>query len=159
LLLYPTNHDRMKQLIGLFLPLAVLLGSCITEGETLSRSLEGTWTVARWTEDGVDILAEDDLDVFTLRFEDDGNRAGEGTFTWDLVSDGNPYALTGSYELSEDGTELELDFDTGGSIVDLYVEDPAGQRIDFELETLMGDELSFDGVVNGYLWIIDAERD
>lgn len=109
--------------------------------------LVGDWDVTSFTEDGVESMGT----IFTsvqMEFEEYGETEGE--FNWTLLgTSGASTFLTGDYQLNDDGTEVEMTFKSGSL---------QGEVVDFDMD-LEGEDLELAGNIDGFRWVINAEKD
>ncbi|MEO0640990.1 MAG: hypothetical protein AAFY70_14755 [Bacteroidota bacterium] len=109
--------------------------------------LEGDWDVTSFTEDGVEVMGT----VFTsiqIEFEEYGETEGETNWTF-LGTNGASTLVTGDYQLNDDGSEVEISFNSGSL---------TGEILDFDLD-LEDDEMELAGNIDGFRWVIDADKD
>ncbi|MEO1417946.1 MAG: hypothetical protein AAFW00_21870 [Bacteroidota bacterium] len=109
--------------------------------------LEGDWDVKSFTEDGVETMGT----IFTsvqIEFEEYGETEGETNWTF-LATTGVSTIVTGDYQLNDDGTEVEISFKSGSL---------TGEIVDFDLE-LQDSDMELSGNIDGFRWVIDAEKD
>lgn len=109
-----------------------------------ARNLEGEWEVTSFTIDGVETMASQ-YSRFVMEYEkyDKGNDEGDFTMTLTFVT-GETSNLFGEYKIDDDGSNLELSFDSG--VVENW-------NID-----LAKDDLDMDAVLSGTSFVIKAER-
>lgn len=110
-----------------------------------ARNLEGDWEVTSFTQDGTEAM-QFVINSASLEFEeyDKGNDEGDFTFSF-IYTDGSTVNLTGEYLVDEDGSNLELTYNTG--VVENW---------DLDLEK---DNLEISSVLDGVNYIIKADRD
>ncbi|MEO0469850.1 MAG: hypothetical protein AAF206_09540 [Bacteroidota bacterium] len=127
------------------LAFTIVLAGC--EQQQIINRLEGDWEVTSFTEDGVETINAD-FNSVTIEFEEyDGE---EGDFNWVFIgTNGATVTLTGEYTVNGDGSEVDMAFQSGSL---------SGSTFEFDLE-VDKEELELQGNVNGFNWIIQADRD
>ena len=125
----------------MMLAVVVLNSSC--KKSRILNSLEGDWEVTSFTEDGEELINVL-FSAVTLEFEEYGSDEGDFNMTFvDVYGSVTPFS--GEYECNDDGDELDVTFSTG-------------ERLEFDFD-LDDDELTMEGNIDGYFWIIRADRD
>lgn len=134
---------KMQSYVTIFLLSAfVLFGSSCKKNRTLN-ALQGDWEVTSYTEDGEELI-NSFISSFTMEYEEYGESAGD--FQWTFIEvGGGTTVINGEYICNDDATELDLEFDGGGDV-----------EFDFEVD---GDELTMEGNVDGFFYVIRADRD
>jgi hypothetical protein len=125
-----------------------LFSSCTLFDKDLkaARNLEGDWDINSFTIDGQEAMQVLFTSV-TFEFEEYDRGNDEGDFTFRVTyTDGSTDVESGEYLVDEDGTNLELNYSSGGDL----------ENWDLDLEK---DDLEMSAVIDGFSYIIKAERD
>lgn len=110
-----------------------------------ARNLEGDWEVTSFTEDGTETM-QVLITAFDIEFKEYDRGNDEGDFTFRLIfTNGSSTNLTGEYLVDEGGANLELTY-TDGTV----------ENWDLDLEK---DDLEMSAVLDGFSYILKAERD
>lgn len=128
---------------GLTLLALVLFSSSCKKSRTLNL-LEGDWEATSFTEDGEELINVV-YSALLIEFEEYGKSEGDFNLTFVDVN-GSTVPFSGEYECNDDADELDLVFDTTNEKV----------TFDFEVDK---DNLTLEGNIGGYFWIIRADRD
>ena len=128
----------------LMLSIAVVgMTSCKKDKKpTFKEEVVGDWEVKSFTEDGVELMSTI-VTSFTMEYE---TYAGSnGDFEWVInYADGTSERITGDYEIDVEDKEIKLIKNDGTTTLDIDVSN---------------DDLEIEGIIDGFRYVIKADRD
>ncbi len=86
---------------------SLLIVSC-TKDEVIERKIEGDWDVVLYSENSLDLLGSDIIEV-EIEFQTYDNNLGKGNFIWVTEVPNERRVVTGEYFLNADETQLNFD--------------------------------------------------
>lgn len=122
---------------------AVGMTSCKKDKKpTFKEEVVGDWEVKSFTEDGVELM-ETIVTSFTMEYE--AYTGSNGDFEWVInYADGTNERITGDYEIDVEDKEIKL------------VKNDGTQTLDIDLSN---DEVEIEGIIDGFRYVIKADRD
>jgi hypothetical protein len=128
----------------LMLSIAVVgMTSCKKDKKpTFKEEVVGDWEVKSFTEDGVELMSTI-VTSFTMEYE---TYAGSnGDFEWVInYADGTSERITGDYEVDVEDKEIKLIKNDGTTTLDIDVDN---------------DDIEIEGIIDGFRYVIKADRD
>ena len=128
----------------LMLSIAVVgMTSCKKDKKpTFKEEVVGDWEVKSFTEDGVELMSTI-VTSFTMEYE---TYAGSnGDFEWVInYADGTSERIAGDYEIDGEDKEIKLIKNDGTTTLDIDVNN---------------DDIEIEGIIDGFRYVIKADRD
>lgn len=128
----------------LMLSIAVVgMTSCKKDKKpTFKEEVVGDWEVKSFTEDGVELMSTI-VTSFTMEYE--AYSGTNGDFEWVInYADGSSERITGDYEVDVEDKEIKL------------IKDDGTQTLDIDVDS---DDLEIEGIIDGFRYVIKADRD
>lgn len=143
--------NEMKTLVSksrlfalLMLSIAVVgMTSCKKDKKpTFREEVVGDWEVKSFTEDGAELMSVV-VSSFTMEYE--AYSGTNGDFEWVInYVDGSSERITGDYEIDVEDKEIKLTKNDGVETLDIDVD---------------GEDLEIEGIIDGFRYVIKADRD
>lgn len=128
----------------LMLSIAVVgMTSCKKDKKpTFKEEVVGDWEVKSFTEDGVELMSTI-VTSFTMEYE--AYSGNNGDFEWVInYADGSSERITGDYEVDVEDKEIKLIKNDGTTTLDIDVDN---------------DDIEIEGIIDGFRYVIKADRD